>query len=66
MKLECGKKAREAAARRQTWHRWFAWHPVTVGEYDCRLFEYVWRRGRRSLGDDRCLVWVYAVELPTE
>lgn len=27
----------------KSWHKWFAWYPVRVGERSCILFEYVER-----------------------
>lgn len=41
MKFNCKK----AVERRITWHTWFAWHPVRIGDEDCRWLEKVERRG---------------------
>jgi hypothetical protein len=44
-----GLSSAEVNRRNQTWHKWYAWYPVKVGEtkdghmiYAC--FEVVWRR----------------------
>lgn len=45
MKLNCGPTAEAKRERLENWHRWFAWHPVRVGEKECRWLEIVWRKG---------------------
>lgn len=37
-------KWRDAHAKLFDWHRWFAWHPVRIGNNDCRWLETVERR----------------------
>lgn len=40
MKFSCGSSKTEIA----DWHDWFAWHPVRVGDGDCRWLETVERK----------------------
>lgn len=50
MKLNCGPSRTERVfakfARLKAWHPWFAWHPVRVGNRDCRWLETVERKGQ--------------------
>ena len=46
MKLNCGESAKAKVKRLEEWHSWFAWHPVRVGENDCRWLETVQRKGK--------------------
>jgi hypothetical protein len=48
MKFNCGRTYtwHEWVAYRAQWRPWFAWHPVRLGEYDCRWLEIVERRHR--------------------
>lgn len=43
--------------RVQKWHRWFAWHPVRVGDHTVAWFEFVERRAVF----DSVLEWHYRV-----
>ena len=45
MRFNCGESYERECLRRMEWHKWFAWHPVKVGEHDCRWLEWVSRRG---------------------
>jgi hypothetical protein len=45
MRFNCGPSIAERMARKENWHKWFAWHPVRVGKGDCRWLEYVRRKG---------------------
>lgn len=45
MKFDCGPSRKTKIERKQEWHDWFAWHPVRLGEHDCRWLETVERKG---------------------
>jgi len=45
MKFNCGESRKEKIKRLEKWHDWFAWHPVRLGEKDCRWFETIQRKG---------------------
>ena len=45
MKFNCGETAREKRERLSQWHRHFLLFPVRLGSHDCRVFEWVWRKG---------------------
>lgn len=45
------RESREARIERLgKWHRWFAWHPIKIGESEGLWLETVWRRGEHYLG----------------
>jgi hypothetical protein len=53
MRFKCALTKLEKERLKQTkidhlchWHKWFAWYPVTVGEFDCRWLEWVDRKGK--------------------
>jgi hypothetical protein len=53
MKFSCGLTWEEYKSRRETWHSWFAWRPVTVsvndqGRKQCVWLEWVSRKGTYS------------------
>lgn len=46
MKFDCGLTWREKYERLISWHPWFAWYPVRIGQtHDCVWWEYVERKG---------------------
>lgn len=46
MRFDCGPTWQEREAAKKAWHRWFAWHPVRIGDsHDCRWLETVERKG---------------------
>lgn len=45
MKFDCGDSKQVKNRKKRQWHQWFAWHPVRVGERDCRWLETVYRKG---------------------
>lgn len=52
MRFSCGASLDAKIKRRAEWHRWFAWHPVRVGDHDCRWLEWVERRSSASVDYD--------------
>jgi hypothetical protein len=44
MKLNCGVPRSVKWLLKFGWHTWYAWHPVRVGDNDCRWLENVHRR----------------------
>lgn len=47
-------------AKREAWHRWFAWYPVCVGSHDWRWLEVVESKGEyRDWGMAGAAGWVY-------
>jgi hypothetical protein len=46
VKFDCGPTRETKLERLQKWHLWFAWHPVRLGENDCRWLEWVQRKGK--------------------
>lgn len=54
MKFDCGETWEEKKKRLENWHRWFAWHPAKIKDHDCRVFEYVWRKGTYDCGYKDC------------
>lgn len=45
MKFDLGETRAEMLARKEKWHKWFAWRPVRVGPHDYRWLEFVCRQG---------------------
>lgn len=45
MKFNCGEDWCTKVQRKRQWHRWFAWYPVRIANYDCRWLEFVERQG---------------------
>lgn len=41
------------------WHRWFAWYPVVVGDYQRVWLEYVERRMRLPPDAHGGIIWEY-------
>lgn len=46
MKISCGPSWETKFKAKHEWHRWFAWHPVRIGDNNCRWLEFVGRKGR--------------------
>lgn len=53
MKFNCGPTWEEK------WHKWFAWHPITLGGGDCRWLETIERKGTYSSLSLVGCEWVY-------
>lgn len=41
------------------WHRWFAWYPVRLGEFEVRWLEWVDRRGTYHTGGGMECWWSF-------
>lgn len=50
MRFDCNGLARRA--KREQWHHWFAWHPVTVQGGHCHWLELVERKIEYCAGFD--------------
>ncbi len=62
MKLNCGSSWESKKSHLENWHRWFAWYPVRVADFDCRWLETVERQGRNHcFGLDNYWEWKYRV-----
>ena len=67
MKFNCGETWSTKQQRLQEWHEWFAWHPIRLGDHDCRWLEKVQRKGTLCWGGwiDSWWYWDYkAIENP--
>ena len=46
MRFDCGPTRHELCVARENWHRWWAWHPVRLGDtHECVWLGWVQRRG---------------------
>ena len=54
MKFNCGKtiqkRVKDKEQWRNNWHKWFALIPRKVGPEECRVFEYIERKGESYTG----------------
>lgn len=48
MKLDCGPSYATKVRQKEQWHDWFAWHPIRLGDNDCRWLETVVRKGEHQ------------------
>jgi len=57
------QRAEEKEERLSAWHKWFTWHPIRITDdpTDVRWLEFIYRRGRKTWGDDGSYwTWKYA------
>lgn len=45
MKFDCGPSYQTKTKLKESWHDWFAWYPVRLGDHNCRWLETVERKG---------------------
>ena len=48
MRFNCKTREHKIEEKRQqvqSWHQWFAWHPIRLGPHECMWCEVVWRKG---------------------
>lgn len=63
MKISCGEIWGAKRARLEEWHPFFPWWPRRVGERDCRVFEWIERKGTFWYAFDYC-GWDWEYRLP--
>ena len=62
MKFACDKRYDDKIRRLSNWHKWFAWYPVELAQYDCRWLEKVRRRGTRWRDGSLHTYWTWEYE----
>lgn len=63
MKLECGKSWAAKVKYLEQWHPFFPFFPRRVGEYDCRAFEWIERKGELMHGYESGDYWHWQYRL---
>ena len=61
MRFNCGPTRQEKDEKKKFWHKWFAWHPVKVGNREGIWLELVERKGTiwTSYGQYAGWIWEY-------